>query len=135
MMAGTRRPRPPPCMVRTLSPSPSSVLPLFLANTVVILFETLPPIGIASHVVGIRCGLGMSSDESEVSSDGLVADSASEVSDNGSEGSVSSSEQQLEEQEEAHIKKQAKESEEQEFSDPEYGYNSEDSENEVRTSN
>lgn len=75
-----------------------------------------------------------SSDDSDLSSDGLVGDSASEYSGIDSDNEDEADEAQLEQAEDSYVQKQTAQSEPAEFSDPEYGYNSEDSENEVRLS-
>lgn len=67
-----------------------------------------------------------------MSSDGLVGDSASEGSESGSDVEEAEKEAELEKHESQHAKNQAATTDPAEFSDPEYGYNSEDSENEVR---
>lgn len=76
--------------------------------------------------------LGFSSDDdSDISSEGLVGDSASEGSEAGSDDETEK-EAELEKHESQHAQKQTATNEPAEFSDPEYGYDSEDSENEVR---
>lgn len=73
-----------------------------------------------------------SSDDEDLSSDGLVGDSASEASGSGSDDEGDLDNPNLDTVEASHVKKQTLNSETAEFSDPEYGYDSEDSENEVR---
>ena len=62
-----------------------------------------------------------------------MGDSASEGSGSGSDDDEEVGEAHLEQAEDSYVLKQAKQTDPAEFSDPEYGYNSEDSENEVRT--
>jgi ribosome biogenesis protein ERB1 len=71
-----------------------------------------------------------SSDSEDLSSDGLVGDSASEASGSGSDDEGDLDKPALTDVEVSHLKKKAANSEPAEFSDPEYGYDSEDSENE-----
>jgi hypothetical protein len=81
------------------------------------------------------CKTGFSSgDDSDISSDGLVGDSASEASGAGSDDDEASNESALEQHEDSYIKEQGAKVDPAEYSDPEYGYDSEDSENEVRYS-
>lgn len=63
-----------------------------------------------------------------------MGDSASEHDGSGSDDDDEVGEAKLEQAEDTYVQKHTAQTDPAEFSDPEYGYNSEDSENEVRIS-
>ena len=132
MRSGTRAPRPPFKVRAPELPSLPCFLPhLLISNNPWFLF-ILRDILIVSLVwFGVHKTGYSDGDESDLSSDGLVGDSASEGSGAGSDDDGSADEAELEKHEDSYVKQQVTKVDPAEYSDPEYGYNSEDSENEV----